>query len=349
MSKPAYGFLDRLLHRLALQYGPIAEMSFDLDQAFVKRDPPDIAANRHVFIAGLARAGTTVLLRRFHATGLYRSLTYRDMPFVLAPNLWQRLSALSRRYVEQAERAHGDDVFVDVDSPESFEEVFWRVFSGKSFLGNDRLTAYVPDDEVIRQFVRYVNTVLSTTNAGSNRYLSKNNNNVLRLDAIRRAFPNALILIPFRDPLQQAHSLFRQHQRFLKIQGEDAFTLSYMTWLGHHEFGRDHRRFDFGIGGFPACSTDTLNYWLERWCETYGWLERTRPTAANFVCYEDLCADGNGWKRILQLADISADSAIGETFALSRAPVDVDVDADLLNAARAIYDRLASTAKAELV
>ena len=87
----AYSFLDQLLHRLALQVGPIAEMSFDIDQRMVDADPKEIVGERHVFVSGLARAGTTILMRRFHATGAYRSLTYRDMPFVLAPNLWRKL------------------------------------------------------------------------------------------------------------------------------------------------------------------------------------------------------------------------------------------------------------------
>ena len=90
----------------------------------VQVDHNELVSKQHVFISGLARAGTTVLMRKFHATGLYRSLTYRDMPFVLAPNLWRRLSLISRREIENAERAHGDNLFVNIDSPESLDEVF---------------------------------------------------------------------------------------------------------------------------------------------------------------------------------------------------------------------------------
>ena len=68
MLDPDYSFLERLLHRLALHYGPIADMSFDLDQMTVQADPSEIVLQRHVFVSGLARAGTTVLMRRFHAT-----------------------------------------------------------------------------------------------------------------------------------------------------------------------------------------------------------------------------------------------------------------------------------------
>jgi hypothetical protein len=216
-------------------------MSFDLDQKTVRTDPSEIRQQRHVFIAGLARAGTTILMRRFHNTGHYRSLTYRDMPFVLAPNLWHRVTSLSRHESGHVERAHGDKLLVNVDSPESLDEVFWRIFTGNEYIKNDRLIPYEPAAEIIRKFVHYVNAILSTPPALCKRYLSKNNNNILRLGAIHRAFPNALLLIPFREPLQHAHSLLRQHRRFSELQSASAFTLSYMNWLCHHEFGLGHR------------------------------------------------------------------------------------------------------------
>lgn len=110
MFDPNYGFLDRLLHGLALSRTPIADISFDLDQLAVQTASTEMTRQPHVFISGLARAGTTVLMRRFYATGRYRSLTYRDMPFVLAPNLWKRLSSISTRTLGRVERAHGDNL-----------------------------------------------------------------------------------------------------------------------------------------------------------------------------------------------------------------------------------------------
>ena len=80
-----YSALDRVQHRLALQFRPLAELSFDLDQGSAKPDAAATAQGRHVFVSGLARAGTTILMRRLHDTGQFRSLTYRDMPFVSGP------------------------------------------------------------------------------------------------------------------------------------------------------------------------------------------------------------------------------------------------------------------------
>jgi sulfotransferase family protein len=345
---PDYSFLDRTLHRLALHYAPIADVSFDLDQTTVRTDPSDIVSRRHVFVSGLARAGTTLLMRTFHATGCFRSLTYRDMPFVLAPNLWRRLSLVSRRDIESAERAHGDDVLVDADSPESLDEVFWRMFAGEEYLESDRLKPHSPDADVVQKYVRYVNAILSAHEPPLDRYLSKNNNNILRLGAIHRAFPNALILIPFRQPLQQAHSLLRQHLRFSELQTRREFALTYMTWLAHHEFGLDHRPFQFESDAPCPYPADSLNHWLHIWCETYEWLERSKPQAAVFVCYEDLCLRPQTWMRLAELADISAAREAGEAFRLSERPLQGGFDRQLAARAAAIHERLTRHARVAL-
>jgi len=347
----AYSSLDRVLHRLALQSLSIAELSFDIDQRMVAADPQDIIAERHVFVAGLARAGTTALMRRFHATGAYRSLTYQDMPFVLAPNLWRKLSGGSQNVSAAVERAHGDGILVDAQSPESLDEVFWRLFAGDDYLSERQLIPHTPDADLTRKFVGYVNAILNAQDERKLLYLSKNNNNILRLGAIRQAFPQALILVPFREPLSHAGSLLRQHRHFIKVHREDPFSLSYMTWLAHHEFGEDHRPFQFDRGRGQSAQLsdiDSLNYWLEIWCATYEWLASNAPTDAIFVCYEDLCGDTEVWARLAELAGGAAESGQEEPFRLGRWSVDAEADADLLERATIIYSRLMDQARAAL-
>jgi len=348
LSDSNYGFLDRLLHRIALQFDFIAESSFDVDQNLVKADAAEIVAGQHVFITGLARAGTTVLLRRFYESGHYRSLTYRDMPFVLAPNLWRRLSSVSRRSIDAAERAHGDNLLVDADSPESFDEVFWRIFAGRDYLKRGCLIPHKPSPEVLDNYVNYVNAILSTQVPRNERYLCKNNNNILRLHAIHEAFPNAMILIPFRDPIQHSFSLLRQHRRFSRLQAESSFTLSYMTWLGHHEFGLDHRPFLFGDAEAQRSSTNELDYWLQLWHRTYSWLEKSKPETAIFVCYEDLCAGDETWDRLAALANIFVDPAIGDRFKVSEQTIDIEIDPRLAETAAELYATLAAQSRRQL-
>ena len=226
-----YGPAVRLLHALALERPFVAETWLDLEELIHGRGLAAATGGRHVFVTGLARAGTTMLMRLLHASGQFASLSYRDMPFVLAPNLWASLTSRSRRDIPARERAHGDGVLVDADSPEALDEVFWRVICGSAYIRPETLVPMEANDDAVERFRRYVALILKRY--GSNRYLSKNNNNLLRLPSIRRAFPNAHLIVPFRDPLHQASSLLTQHRRFSQQQRDDPFTRRYMTWLVH--------------------------------------------------------------------------------------------------------------------
>ena len=337
-----YSARDKLLHRLALGNRAVAEMSFDIDQAMAKPDLAEATLGRHVFVAGLARAGTTALMRAIHDSGAFRSLTYADMPFVLAPNLWAKMRG-QKAHGAAVERAHGDGIMVSTDSPESLDEVFWRTFDGESYIGADRLDLHAPDQETKDQFRSYVGAILKS--APQDRYLSKNNNNILRLPALAEMFPNAVILVPFRDPVAHAMSLMRQHDRFVASHAEDAFNRDYMGWLVHHEFGSDHRPFvpEAARGAGP----DQLVYWLRQWVAVYGRLLAEAGTGARFVCYEDLCTDPAVWEGLAGDLGIPADSIEAE-FVLRTPPAPpADLPAADLEAARALYaDLRAATAAA---
>jgi hypothetical protein len=251
-SADNYGFVSRLLHKLVLDHTFVAEALFDIEQASVRKADRR-AVDRPVFIAGLARSGTTALLEKIYATGAFRSLTYNDMPFVLMPSIWKKLSRSKPEETEKTERAHGDGILVNAESPEAFEEVFWRTFCGVGYIHEDCLTPHKVDKETLDNFRLFVRSVVNTADdPRQTRYLSKNNNNLLRLRYIRKAFPDARIIVPFRDPVQQASSLMNQHRLFCGRHEQDAFSLRYMNWLAHHEFGLGHKPFRFdGTRGNP--------------------------------------------------------------------------------------------------
>ena len=346
-----YSFLDRLLHRAALQFKPIAEMSFHIDQSTIRVDPEKVKQSKHVFVSGLARAGTTILLRRIYDTGVFCSLTYRDMPFILAPNSWGRISRKSKTSNAQTERAHGDRILIGIDSPESLDEVFWRVFDGDEYITKSHLKPHEPDIEAVEKYVAYVAAVLNADSQNRPRYLSKNNNNILRLGAIRRAFPNAEILIPFRHPLAHASSLMRQHENFIRQQQDDQFIRSYMTWLVHHEFGSDHRPFHFESAGgkrLAKLEPDGLDYWLEVWCQAYTWLEASAPGDAFFVCYEDLCQDTQVWDRLSDVCQIKSGQTCQETFVNVGSQIDHTASSELVDSAFKLYERLVERARSAL-
>lgn len=286
-----YSRADRLLHRLALGFAPVLEASFDIERARYRKAIRELPVEAPVFVAGLARAGTTILTRVLGERGDFVSLTYRDMPFPLAPNGWRKLGGRFRRHVEASERGHGDGLNHDLDSPEAIEEVFWRAHEGERYIAAEGLKPVPPAPATIAAFRDYVRLVL-LAHPGL-RYLSKNNNNVLRLPALVEAFPDAVLVHPFRDPVQQAESLRRQHLRAIALAAGDGFRRSFMGWLGHHEFGADQRPFLFGK---PPCGDPlALDYWLGTWIGVHeALLAQPVHVAAHqlFIDHDRLCAEG---------------------------------------------------------
>lgn len=337
-SDDSYGVGSKILHQISLGTPFVGEALFDIEKSLIVSRLDDVSQDNHVFVCGLARAGTTVLMRRLYESGQFRSLTYRDMPFVLAPNLWRKMSGASKRNKEVQERAHGDGLMVDYDSPEALEEVFWRTKCGPAYIRNDCLVPMAATDEVLEDFRNYVSVVLKENT--EKRYLSKNNNNILRLSSIATAFPNATILIPFRQPEQQAYSLMSQHQRFTKLHSTDSFAKKYMTWLVHHEFGADHRPFRFG-GDFPdSGNPNELEYWLEVWVNAYTYISSNLHDNALLICYESLCDDNDlVWIRLAEKINIAPYQRT-LLFSGSYHQIDYTFPHDLLERARELYNQL---------
>ncbi|WP_145365604.1 sulfotransferase [Stratiformator vulcanicus] len=314
--------------------------SFEVQRLVANTDTPKVARAKHLFVAGLARAGTTILMRRLYETGRFRSLTYRDMPFVLMPDLWGRIRGRAPASAS-VERAHGDGIMVNNESPEALEEVFWRVHFGSKYIRPDRLKSCELSAEAVSQFREYLAILLTGTDSG--RYLSKNNNNILRLRVIAAAFPNAVQIVPFREPRSHAASLLRQHRRFLRIHAESRFSRQYMRWLVHHEFGADHRPFEFDpatvmVGGDRL----SLGYWMRQWVHVYRGLLDTAPPSAVFVCYEDLCREDNQlWMKLTEILELPVveGSDVGG-FVSRNKPCDESLPEGLEANARDLYEVL---------
>ena len=299
MSSHAYGTLERWLHWLALEPAAVRHLAFDLECQYALPERDTLSQNKSadgaVYVCGLARSGTTMFLHILDQIEIFRSPTYRDMPFVLAPNLWKRITHHSPRQAVTAERAHGDGISVDFDSPEGFEEVFWRTF-GTSSADSRCLGSDEPSAETLTAFADYRALVANPrteplpANGLLRRYLSKNNNNLLRLSSLC-ADPTATVLLMYRNPVDTARSLHRQHLRFCTAQTRDRFTRTYMRWLAHHEFGLDHLPFCFAMPMMDNSLTpDDPNYWLDYWNAVYQHVLAQDELQLYLVNYDELCS-----------------------------------------------------------
>jgi len=293
-----YSLAERLLHRIVLGRPFVAEFLHDLERSRFLKTAPPFDLGRHVFVTALARAGTTILTREIHASGEFGSLTYADMPFVLAPNLWAKLSGGGRR-MDERERAHADGIRIGPESPEALDEPYWRLIARDDYIGPDGLRPYTPDADAIAGYKDLIRLILRKT--GRSRYLAKNNNLILRLGPLAEAMPEAVFLVPLRAPLAHAASLLRQHEIF---STSDRFTRDYMGWLGHHEFGATHLPFRFEP--IPAGDPAMLDRWLDTWIGAYSHLLGVARKCDNVVLvpYEDLITDPAVWSAVTARIDI---------------------------------------------
>jgi hypothetical protein len=338
-----YNWFSKGLHFLSLGQPMIAEAALDIELSTFGRKLSDVTMGHHVFVTGFPRSGTTILTRHLYDLGQFGSLTYRDMPFVLAPNCWSKVSKVSSKTMADRERIHGDGIYVGYDSPEAFDEVFWRISVDEDYIKKGKLTPHSCDSDLIEKFRKYVAAILYRY--GKKCYLSKNNNNILRIGSIVEAFPNSYIVVPFRKPLAQSVSLLNQHKNILDIQQQDPFIERYMSWLGHHEFGRGHKTFDLTEKKSSYQDTQSIEYWLDQWQMTYSYLlgcysEFNRHII--FICYEELCDDSfKVWESLLwkiQINNIQGrpEFRLGQSIALD------SVDHDQLVAAENTYNDLCS-------
>lgn len=290
MSSAEYGFLSRLMHRVALGSPAVLRAMMQMEQGKWKSVAFDPEAVSPVFIAGLARSGSTLLLNRLAASGEFSCSTYRHMPFVLAPNLWSGTSGRHRRQSAAVERAHGDGMKHSADSEEAFEEVFWRAVEP----GTDApMLPWLPvaNKEMLAQFRRFQISVIKAE--GAPRYLSKNNNNVVRIPTLLKVADTARVVVPFRDPAGFVGSTLAQHQRFLDQAKADPFAQRYMAWLGHFEFGPLFR--PFAAPGLPPPPADlTPEYLWRYWIAVYGALLKFDDPRLHFFDYDAFCSDPAG-------------------------------------------------------
>ena len=244
-----YSAADRFFHMLAFSNPAVLKAASSIEDQLISWAPREPSAPP-VFITSLARGGTTALLNALHDIPGIATHTYRDMPFLTAPILWNRLAGGRKRGVELHERAHGDGLEIDLDTPEAFEEVIWKMFWPEKFQGGSIGLWGVEDRKAeAEQFLaHHMAKVIRAREfpgrdaaAGMVRYCSKNNTNVARIPYLVNAFPGCRIIVPVRRPESHAASLLRQHKNFLNLQAEDEFVLRYMRDIGHFEFGLIHK------------------------------------------------------------------------------------------------------------
>lgn len=289
-----YSRADRFLHRLGFRSGGLQVALADVEGQMFARQLADASAANPVFVTALPRAGTTILLNLLVASGKFASHTYRDMPFVMCPMLWQTLVRPFQKEDEARERAHGDGLTVSADSPEAFEEILWMHFWPKHYHEwciDEWQSCDDPEFlDFFRGHMRRVISLRAGESAANVRYVSKNNLNIARIPALARALPDARFVVPYRSPVQHAASLLKQHLAFLELHREDPFSREYMAGIGHFDFGANLKPVNFGgwVDRDRTADARGLSFWLEYWIATYRSLAAQAGPRVRLVSNEAL-------------------------------------------------------------
>jgi len=262
-----------------------------------------VTVDRPVYIAGLARAGSTLLLELLDEHPDTAAHRYRDFPLLEVPYFWNRfLDNASRDPGRPVERTHRDGIRITPESPEAFEEVLWMAFFHQL---HDPAVSAVLDGETanpgFEAFYRdHIRKLLLVR--GGARYLSKGNYNVTRLEYLHKQFEDARFLIPVREPVWHIASLMKQHRLFCAGERDNPRALQHLQQVGHFEFGEDRRPINAGdrdeveqVRKLWAQGAE-VEGWARYWAHIHGYLaDRLAASpelaeAALVVRYEDLCA-----------------------------------------------------------
>lgn len=281
-----YSGWSMLLHRMVLNNYNISSSLFSLEKKLFKKKVKKHGKD-FVIVTGLARGGTTALTNLMFESSKFHSLSYDNMPFLLSINLWRKLYHPRKNKLKQ--RAHGDNIMFGYKTIEALEEYFFKVFLGDSYIFDRVLKEHEIDADTYEDYVTYQKLIADKKKEST--YLAKNNNLILRYKSLRLYNPDFKIILIFRNPVSHAYSLRRQHTSFSEMHEADPFTLEYMNWLGHHEFGLNHKVFDLkGIELREAYEITSMNYWIAVWISYYTHILSLVGDENLFLIeYTDLC------------------------------------------------------------
>ena len=314
-----YSNIQKFLHDFVLSKKFINKSLFEIEKMIYLKNK-DIINQSHVFITGLPRSGTTVLLNFLFSLDEYASLTYKNMPFILSPNLSK---LFNRKDIKKKKRLHGDGIDFDNNSPEALDEVFFD--NNEEFVKNE--------------LINYIRLILSNN---KNKYLSKNNLNYKRIDLIQSLLPRSIFLIPIREPLHHANSLLNQHLRFTQLQKEDDFIRRYMNYLRHNEFGLNHKPWNNPI---QFNDLNNINYWLEQWNLFYELIYKKLKSYTNccFIIYEEL-NNPNYVEKILNKINFKKNKNINLQFFknLNKKELSLEYDENIFDKSQLLYKKFSS-------
>ena len=288
-----------------------------------------VSIDRPVFVAGLARSGTTILLELISSIAGVTTHRYRDFPLIFAPWIWNWFVDRAQTGTpEPVERAHADRIQITPESPEAMEEPLWMAFFDN--LHNSRQSNVLGHDvsnPAFEMFYRDHIRKLLLLRQGD-RYASKGNYNVSRMRYLLKQFPDARFVIPVRDPQTHIASLLKQHKLFEAKTRDNPRALAHLRQVGHFEFGPIRSPINTGddatVEQVRALweSGEEVAGWARYWNLIYDFVaasleeDAALREATLVVHFEEFCASPEVFiRRILQHCELGCNDDLIRDFA----------------------------------
>lgn len=300
----AVGLGRHLLSGFVHATRPLWKWLGNLETKLIAKDLSGVEVERPIYVTGLARAGTTIVLEIIAAHRDVATHQYRDFPFLFTPWFWhETLSRSAPPQLEAQERAHGDRIMVTPASPEAMEEVLWMAFFDR--LHDPARSNVLTRDDTNESFDRFYRDHIRKLLLahGRTRYAAKENYNVTRLGYLHRLFPDARFVIPVRHPRDHIASLRKQHRIFSEAGEEHPRAIAHLDRVGHFEFGPHRRAINCGDGDITTAihelwrEGEEVRGWARYWATLHRHVHATLREddalrdATLVLRYEDLCDD----------------------------------------------------------
>jgi len=299
---PVTGYMGYALTKFFSSFKKLSYFLSRMETLLSYHDINDLTIDKPIYIVGLARTGTTIVLEMLNKHPSLASHKYRNLLMPYFPHRFSRIVDQSRFFTKPRERFHKDGIFVTRESPEAVEEIFWQDFFTNNHNENvsNVMSGTMSNPKFEQFYQNHIKKLL--INRKCSRYLAKNNYNITRLEYLRRIFPNVKFLLMIRNPVNQIASLIKQTKLFIEMEKKNPLLMDWHKITGHSEFGHHQLCINTGsteiiheIRNFWKNDKTYVKGWAYYWSSIYDYVmnlletnEKIRESTL-IVRYEDLC------------------------------------------------------------
>ncbi len=247
---------------------PLVRFFDEVETLILLRKLSNFHEGNNIYITGLARAGTTIVLEMLSKHPDVATHRYIHTPMAYLPYTWTNFARKTKIFLNPVERLHKDGINVNRESPEALEEVFWR----DNFLNlHDEDRSTIMNNEVSNKkfetfYRNHIAKLLFTFS--KSRYLTKNNYNISRMEYLLQIFPKSKFLLIIRNPVDHIASLIKQNILFRKMGMKDPRLEHFTQLIGHYEFG--YNRKSINVGNNQTIKT-IREIWSKNYNDVKGW------------------------------------------------------------------------------